>query len=306
VLGDATLVGGALTWDGVDERAGGGIDTVHASAHVGRYTYQLGANVENLVATGFNVFRLWGNELDNRLTGNIGANVMAGFGGNDRLDGLLGLDDLAGGLGNDVYVLGDATLVGASLTWDTVTEDADAGIDTVRASADAGRYTCQLGTNVENLVATGVNVFRLWGNGLDNRLTGNANNNVIAGFGGDDWLVGGIRQDDLTGGSGADRFDFNLVADSGLGATRDRILDFTHLVDDIDLSTIDAVAATATNDSFVFIGTAGFSAEGQIRAVQSGADTIVAMNTAGATGGEMQLLLSNFTAATLTAADFVL
>ena len=44
----------------------------------------------------------------------------------------------------------------------------------------------------------------------------------------------------MTGGAGADDFDFNNVAEIGRGATRDVIRDFVHLVDDIDLSTIDA------------------------------------------------------------------
>ena len=213
VLDDTYVVAGSNTWDTVIEAADGGIDTVYASADVGRYTYQLGANVENLVATGVSVFRLWGNELNNSLTGNAADNVLEGFDGNDRLEGGGGADTLIGDGGDDTYVLNDTYLVAGSNTWDTVIEAADGGIDTVYASADVGRYTYQLEANVENLVATGVSTFRLWGNELDNGLTGNAAANVLEGFlgsdlldgrGGDDSLIGDGGNDTLKGGAGAD------------------------------------------------------------------------------------------------------
>ena len=51
--------------------------------------------------------------------------------------------------------------------------------------------------------------------------------------------------------------------------------------------------------------TAAFTAEGQIRAFQSGVHTVVEFNTTGTSGAEMSLQLDNFTAATLTVADFV-
>ncbi len=213
VLNDTYVVAGSNIWDTVTEGADGGIDTVYASADVGRYTYQLEANVENLVATGVSVFRLWGNELNNSLTGNAADNVLEGFDGNDSLAGGVGADILIGDGGDDTYVLSDTYLVAGSNTWDTVIEGADGGIDTVYASADVGRYTYQLGANVENLVATGVSVFRLWGNELNNSLTGNAAENVLEGFlgrdlldglDGNDSLIGDAGNDTLKGGSGAD------------------------------------------------------------------------------------------------------
>jgi hypothetical protein len=71
------------------------------------------------------------------------------------------------------------------------------------------------------------------------------------------------------------------------------------------VSVIDAIVGGA-NDAFSFIGGLGFSTAGQIRATQAGADTLIELNTLGAGGAEMALVLQNFTAATLTAADFVL
>ncbi len=53
-------------------------------------------------------------------------------------------------------------------------------------------------------------------------------------------------------------------------------------------------------------GRGGFQRRSQIRVAQIGADTIVHVNTSGAGGSEMQIVLLNVTAADLTAADFLL
>ena len=61
----------------------------------------------------------------------------------------------------------------------------------------------------------------------------------------------------MSWGAGVDVFDFNAVADTGnTAATRDRITDFAHLTDDIDLSTIDANGA-AVGHTFLFLATMG-------------------------------------------------
>ena len=62
--------------------------------------------------------------------------------GADSLDGGTGADSLIGGAGNDIYVLDNAG--------DKLTEGANAGTDTVRASVN---FT--LGDNFENLELTG-------------------------------------------------------------------------------------------------------------------------------------------------------
>ncbi|MFI0849310.1 hypothetical protein [Mesorhizobium sp. IMUNJ 23232] len=123
----------------------------------------LGDNLENLALTGKASVNGLGNGLGNGL-----ANSLTGNSGANYLDGGAELDTLAGGGGNDTYALASSTLINGGYTWDTVTEGAGAGRGTVYASADVGRYTYQLTANVEDLVATGVSIFRLWGNELDN------------------------------------------------------------------------------------------------------------------------------------------
>ncbi|MBQ5964149.1 VCBS domain-containing protein [Massilia sp. ZL223] len=178
--------------DVVVEAAGGGQDTVRASA-----TYTLSANVEHLVLTGTAAINGSGNALDNTLAGNAAANV---------LDGGAGADAMAGGAGNDLYVVDN---VG-----DTVAEAAGEGTDTVLASASH-----VLSANVEILTLTGTAAISGVGNELNNVLTGNAGNNVLDGGAGNDSLGGGAGADLLLGGAGDDTYRFSR------GDGSDRIVD---------------------------------------------------------------------------------
>jgi hypothetical protein len=69
---------------------------------------------------------------------------------------------------------------------------------------------------------------------------------------------------------------------------------------------IDARSGSAGNNAFLgFIAAAAFTAEGQIRWFQSGANTVIEFNTTGTGGAEMQIQLQAFAAAALTAGDFI-
>ena len=192
--GADTLVGGAGNdtyvvdnlGDVVTELAGEGIDTVKSSVN-----FTLGANLENLTATGTDSIASSGNELNNILTGNTG---------NDTLRGGAGADTMIGGLGNDTYIVDDALEV--------ITERAEEGSDTVISYIN---YT--LGANLENLSlygpAAGINAT---GNALNNNLVGNAGNNILDGGRGNDALNGSTGTDTMIGGAGDDSF---VVEDMG-------------------------------------------------------------------------------------------
>lgn len=162
-----------------------------------------------------------------------------------------------------------------------------------------------LGDSARNVIA---------GDSLVDVMRGGRNNDTLRGFAGDDRLAGesendtldgGTGRDVMSGGSGSDRFVFASIGDSGTTpATRDRITDFKHRIDKIDLTAIDAKTGTGGKDTFVFIGTLAFNAEGQVRVVQSGLNTIVQVNTTGTTGAEMSIRLDNVTASALTLVDF--
>ncbi|NJL18156.1 MAG: hypothetical protein HC938_14275 [Nitrospira sp.] len=157
--------------DVVTELTNEGVDTVRSSV-----TRALEANVENLTLTGDSPINGMGNALDNVLTGNSAANL------------------LAGGHGNDTFVV-DAG--------DRVIELANEGTDTVQT--DVGTT---LGDNLENLVLTGSALLFGTGNSLDNVLQADGSISVLAGGNGNDtYLIGPNGDDDIlveTAGGGID------------------------------------------------------------------------------------------------------
>ncbi|MEH1945915.1 MAG: hypothetical protein V7K77_02835 [Nostoc sp.] len=99
-------------------------------------------------------------------------------------------------------------------------------------------------------------------------LTGGTGTDTLIGGDGDDVLTGGSGNDILTGGSGNDIFKYNSISETPL-SSRDLITDFRgngNLPGDrIDLFNIDANSTIGGNQAFTFIGSAQFSAPGQIR-----------------------------------------
>ncbi|MGB8598821.1 MAG: calcium-binding protein [Burkholderiales bacterium] len=128
---------------------------------------------------------LIGNSGNDALFGGEGNDILAGGGdhdlldgglGNDYLDGGTGADEMKAGAGDDVYLVDN---VG-----DTVTEAADAGIDTVKST-----ITYTLGDNLDNLTLTGAAAINGTGNAMANILTGNSAANTLTGGLGDDVYV---------------------------------------------------------------------------------------------------------------------
>jgi Ca2+-binding RTX toxin-like protein len=105
------------------------------------------------------------------ITGDEQGNVLNGGGGSDKLAGLLG---------SDTYVTDGG---------DTIREAANAGTDTVLASANY-----RLAANLENLTLTG-SATSGTGNTLANTITGNGAANLLNGGGGMDRMAGGLGND---------------------------------------------------------------------------------------------------------------
>ena len=155
--------------DVVIEAAGEGYDKVFSQVN-----YSLADGfAEELILQGTNAINATGNDLNNRLLGNVAANVLNGRGG---------ADTMAGGAGDDTYYVDNAG--------DIVTELAAQGSDTVRATVS---YT--LADNVEYLVLDGIAAINGTGNALANRITGNSAANVLDGKGGADKMAGGAGDD---------------------------------------------------------------------------------------------------------------
>lgn len=119
----------------------------------------------------------------------------------------------------------------------------------------------------------------------DDTLTGDNGDDLLKGGKGDDTLLGGDGADVLKGGQGGDFFAF-----AELKAGRDEILDFVRGKDLIDLSAIDARAATAEDDAFDLIGRMPFSGEaGELRYRVKAGDAIVRGDTDGDGRGDFAI-----------------
>lgn len=126
-----------------------------------------------------------GNELDNKLYGRTGNDMLSGGDGDDTLNGRLGADTMIGGRGDDTFYVDDAL--------DTATEAVGGGTDTVYTSVN---YTLAAGQEIEFLRAHPRSA------GL--ALTGNELDNTLVGGDGDDVLVGGLGNDTFHAGQGND------------------------------------------------------------------------------------------------------
>ena len=197
--GDDTYVVDVTT-DIVSENVNEGTDTVQS-----KVTYTLGANLESLTLTGTTAINGTGNTLNNVLTGNSAINTLTGGAGNDRLDGKAGADKMSGGTGDDTYVVDN--------TSDTVTENANEGIDTIESSV-----TYTLKANVEALLLTGSSAINGTDNTLSNLLIGNSGINTLTAGTGNDILQGGAGNDILKDTAGSNLLDGGAGADTLTGA----------------------------------------------------------------------------------------
>ena len=104
--------------------------------------------------------------------------------------------------------------------------------------------------------------------------------------------------------NGLDTFDFNAIAESSVGTSRDIITDFNRMqLDKMDLSTIDANNTLANDQAFLtsILTSGAFTAIGQLRLVGD----ILSGNTDSNFGtSEFEIQLTGVTS--LVSADFVL
>ena len=189
---------------------------------------------------------LTGTDAVNKLTGLAGADYLKGLGGNDTLEGGLESDMLDGGPGND-------TLQGG-LGLDLAAYPGAAG---VIIDLSGTTDTAKRGAEKDTLI------------GIEGALGSNAADT----FKGDELnneFQGKTGKDTMTGGAGRDTWDFNAVADSPAGATRDLVIDFVPGQDVIDLAGVDADSTVPGNQSFRWVAKANLTGAAQLGYFVSG------------------------------------
>ncbi len=264
---------------------------------------------------------------NDELRGLDGDDVLSGGGDNDTLIGGAGDDSLFGGAGNDTAVFSTSSDVTVNLDLPVgVASSSGLGDDTLSSIENVTTGNGNdiiVGSDVANIIRAGMGIDSIYagagadtlygdggadelggGEGDDNLyggagadfLNGEEDHDIIDGGGGADVILGGGGIDLLIGGGGGDKFVFSNGT-SGVGAgNRDFIHDFSTAQNDkIDLHYF--------ND-LDFISGSSFSSPDQVRFFHSSGNTVIAINTAGNAGAEMQIELSGII--NLTESDFLL
>jgi Ca2+-binding RTX toxin-like protein len=157
-----------------------------------------------------------------------------------------------------------------------------------------------IGSGIDTLTS----IENLTGSLFDDVLTGSSSSNVLIGLDGNDVLNGGNGADTLVGGSGADRFVFTALANSSPAAP-DTIVDFTHGVDFIDLSAIDANTSAAGNQAFAFAGQGANAVAHAVTWYETGGNTVVQVDVNGNTTADLTIMLAGIDHH-LSSTDFIL
>lgn len=191
-----------------------------------------------------------GGASDDNLSGDAGNDIIYGDDGNDVVDGGAGDDLIYGGNGDDH--------VGGNGGNDTIY--GDTGSDTIVGGGGGdwlyGGYgnDTLMGDDGDDIVFGGIGVDKLYGGNGNDDLYGGDGSDCIDGGDGVDFITGGLGRDILTGGACTDYFNYDSLAEVGIGATRDFITDFVAGIDKIGLADIDANTKVTGDQTFSFKG----------------------------------------------------
>jgi Ca2+-binding RTX toxin-like protein len=223
--------------------------------------------------------------------GTFGNDLLIGSNGADSLQGSFGDDELRGLDGDDVLSGGGDDFIDGSDLANFIR--AGGGNDFILAREGADTVH---GDDGADFIGGGEGLDTLYGGAGADFLNGEEDHDIVDGGGGADEIFGGNGNDLIVGGGGSDTFVFQ-PNDSGVGTgNRDFVADFSQAQNDkIELTIFDGLD---------FIGESGFSAPDQVRFFHSNGNTVIAINTAGNSGAEMQIELDGVI--NLTVGDFVL
>jgi Ca2+-binding RTX toxin-like protein len=138
------------------------------------------------------------------------------------------------------------------------------------------------------------------GGGGADTIDGGTGHDRIFGDAGADTIIGGAGADTMAGGADIDIFVFANAA-AGIGTAADVISDFqAGIGEKINLDLIDANLSVSGNQAFTFIGSAAFTALGQLRFAAG----VLEGNNTGTVDADFQIRLTGV--ASLSASDLVL
>ena len=153
-------------------------------------------NIENFI----------GGQANDKITGDMLANIIHGGQGSDIIDGgrgsVGGTDQLFGDDGNDLLISG----LGNDIL------DGGTGIDTASYQKSLYAVTVDLAVSeAQNTVGAGtdqlISIENITGSNFDDVIKGNSDSNILSGSGGNDLLYGQGEDDILFGGAGDDLLD---------------------------------------------------------------------------------------------------
>ncbi len=247
-----------------------------------------------------NVIDASGFSADVSLTGGGGNDVLIGGVGNDELVGGAGDDSLTGGPGDDVYRFDVAALV--NLGTDVLTEAPNAGREKLDFRNSQAAIAIDLGSSLTQNVAFGLGASlqirlsdvaafenveggnasdTIFGNALDNVLTGRGGNDRILGLAGSDTISGDAGDDTLTGGEGSDRIaggtNFDMIveerdADMTLTAASLVIGSQTDILTDIEQAVLTGGDGANQIDASAFEGSVTLVGRGGADVLRGGKD----------------------------------
>lgn len=186
---------------------------------------------------------LIGGDGDDQLFGGAGEDQLFGNAGNDLLDGGSDIDEMVGGAGDDTYVVDDE--------YDIVTEDADAGSDTILTSMTSFTLAA---ANVENLGYVGFANFTGTGDAGDNLLWGDYGDDVLSGGDGNDSFRTSEGSDQFDGGDGTDTIRvaarWAVELSESLGVIT--VVDYTIGNSTSELTSVERIYFADIDESFTF------------------------------------------------------
>jgi Ca2+-binding RTX toxin-like protein len=276
---DDTLRGGG----GRDQIFGGAAgDTINGNQAADRLH---GDDGNDTLRGGLGRDRITGNRADDRIVGGRGNDRLLGRGGDDVIIGGFGRDTINGGTNNDflqgrqgrdvIRGKGGEDLIFGNLRRDRLFGGRGAdtiyggrGNDFIKGQSDADVLFGQIGND---------------------RILGGSQGDQLLGGVGRDTLIGGGGADTLTGGGGRDLFRFRNITHGG-----DVVVDFETDREQLDFGRIFVSPEYTQTRTFAYI-----------QRIQSGADTVIRVDSNGQGDFIDYVTLLNVDRTSLTASNFI-